>query len=973
MSPQDPLHLPPVDHIPPGQSRDPLKSVAGEPDEPTGALPVAPNEGQRVASDVGFSVGQALSAALLGGLSVAAKKDYATPFIENQRRLEAQRADKVKRMQAVRFLAEKPGMRDLFTKFGSGDFDTGIERASILDTDVFAGLLEDHQQTKGFDKYAAAVAQSLDEKDPGLARSIRSMEGQGFTDPAMVDGLVKQRNEDKQLLISEESLEVQKATSMTSAIINAMKEGASFADATKLVFSMFLKDGGALSTVIGQQVLSEGLQRAGQLDLKFLADEGAKHLRESSFVEQEQAVKDNPRLAAYFQEHRNKDVRYQAQSSRLTTLAMAEDQEGPVKDAFFAQFDAEEQAVIEQWRNEGKPINPAAPGLAGFMDSVEQKLTALTPQAIQTAKDTVTKQVEEEQQRTLINTGLEALRAAGGLTKGGVSTILDGVDLSSSTINSDGTISLDPKAQDQLILNLRQEQDYSATELTDIFSAVDNYFGKGVADRFIAGHVAELDFSNTPAINALFETYGKMMTFDATSAAKQVLGDVTTAVGALIQTSREQDQRAGELTHEELQLDADTLRRAVGNQYQAHFLVTRALEGRGISASADISAEVDKYVGPDHAPGTATGFLSHGHLVRRQERAQVSPMVTLRYYAKHWHNNPEAREALETEQLRVINANKESGLFAKKTKDLGGLFSIIRSPFGLALSKMDDPSFATFLAENEDVSGANLFTNDDFIIPASPYSPADAQATVADITDLSNTLYAARESVFGPLLTGSRGTGLINRSLQEIVGQATQDIQRADTFVAALGGKGTVLTSQLAATKARASAASNLLVQTQARTFAALELENLLDATNLSEFIAGPEAIFVPILDSDGNDAIDTAGYKADWDEAEGMDQKMDLLLRYGIAKIAAGGTTNVETSLELRQQILHYLGPLRDTAVELEASLSKLDPVVLQKLVSQEFGLSPEEAVDIGDDRLAEVVTLHYLFQSPHAVRGRK
>jgi len=99
----------------------------------------------------------------------------------------------------------------------------------------------------------------------------------------------------------------------------------------------------------------------------------------------------------------------------------------------------------------------------------------------------------------------------------------------------------------------------------------------------------------------------------------------------------------------------------------------------------------------------------------------------------------------------------------------------------------------------------------------------------------------------------------------------------------------------------------------------------------------------------------------------------MDLLLRYGIAKIAAGGTTNVETSLELRQQILHYLGPLRDTAVELEASLSKLDPVVLQKLVSQEFGLSPEEAVDIGDDRLAEVVTLHYLFQSPHAVRGRK
>lgn len=905
----------------------------------------------RRSGDVGFSVGQALSAALLGGLSVGAKQDYVTPFLENQRRLEATRAQYVERANAARVLAQRPGMQEVFTQFGGGDFETGIDRFSALDTEVGLRILEQTQGSQQFDAMAEALAATNDQSDPGLAQALRDMKGRGYTDLGMINTVVSDRNTKKQMVLQEQQLELSRISTMFDVAGNFIANGYSMRDIMPFISNQL----GVIKTDTGQQMLGIASTALEAQDMVRVQDQAANLVGESwskmnAGITAEDA---DPRLLTEFKDRLSKSDRTTQTQNRIMAASQIE-ANAERKAQFLAQATHEQIATYEQLKaaNFSVDVGQLVQSNPKLLEDTDKNLAAFGLDYIASLDAGVEQEKTEAARKQQVEAGLLALEGSGLLGPGRSAELV--ASLNAENIEVDpaqgGKLVLDADGRKALVdefVNYSGLERFTQQQLVDLLTMLDGTFSDAMVDDLL-GRLIEPSLRTTQEsiegkeISRALAEWSRtnplwVKGFDGT------MDEVASLIGKA---------KVGQVGTVEYSINAKQISNSANG--------FSALVQSGI-LTEDAIRDITRLAatGPTPALGSSLGAGSGMDLADVKESLDAKRRGLLRELVRfrqtYW--NPEMRQ-------RVAEAARRWAPGSKTGKGLRQVVELMDAPFFTSLSESGTQEDLTLDQKLELIATAEY--ENPFFGPAtySYTAPAPSQKVDPEQVDF-DTLgdrFASISTNAWARLTGfnSNDETTLGASSRLVAG-LRERLASATAFMQNLSPLGTVGSNYANRLNGGIKEGERLVEEAESRIQLARAIDTALRIAKSDNF-GDKSRVFTSILGSDGSLVIDGEQYRALYEAQVDAEGAATVFSEYLEVRLKSDSTlTNAEIA-QLGSDMAVQRKHMVQLAGNLEESIQDLPDEALPELWYHTFGYQPNWEVSRKDLIMAT------LFRSPYA-----
>jgi hypothetical protein len=832
-------------------------------------------------------------------------------------------------------------MQEVFTQFGGGDFETGIDRFSALDTETGLRILEQTQGSQQFDAMAEAMAAANDQSDPGLAQALRDMVGRGHTDLGMINTIVSDRNAKEQMALAREQLQFQRLQGMTDTVLKLLQEEFSLPDimASPMV-QAYMGDG---FSGLAKQALPTIDNVVRARDMMNVDTKVSRYARSGTYTELSDNVKGDPdqRVATRTRQAFSQGGVLAAMAAptnqRLSTLAVIKE-DPELQEEFLRTLNDEQASAYQAWSND--PVVNVDQGWFNnpqLLDLVNTSFSTLGSHTIDSLRIGRETRLTKEATVQAVRTNLIGLEEAGFIAQGTAESFVSKLPAESIRFDAEGKIVLDEEGQRSLT-NMFEGVELPPEDMVDIVADLDKSFNAATTNALVKKYLA-----------GAFDRTRHALEQSDLEAALMKLADGTD----LWVTEQMED------THTDLSnviADAAVVVPASDafstQTIKAKHLPTFARATQILVDTGMVSGEVIRPM-LENAKILATpgqGSLFHAGPRAEEQRAKARQDLV----------NEIAifRKAYWTDKMRQRVKGAASTSTGRAKQQYEDLLHLMDHGFFTTLSNLPRSEMISTLVSidyQDRVFGADTYTYD-----------IETTGTAIDVgklnfNKLGDILKSVGTSSFAAVTPFKSRVGLVEVPLQDLVNELADDITRTEALSPNLQGLGTLGYNWSNRLNAAHNSAVQLLESTKQRQDLSRAIDGALYDFTSSNF-QNYDLIFTSALSSDGTTlALDGASFKERYKEQTTAEGAAIVLIEYMERKLKLAPISEAE-----KLQLGNMLATQRRTVVNLvdnlEQSLKDLPDQALSQTWEATFGYEPTGQVTLIDLIMATT------FRSPFA-----
>jgi len=934
-------------------------------------LPKTQGEGKAGSSDLGFALGQALSAGLLGGLSIGAKRDYVTPFLENQRRLEGLRAKHVEKVETARLLSQQPGMAKIFTDFGGGDLNVGLDRFAAIDTEVGISILEKQQGAGQFDAYAEAMAAAVEEGDPGAAQALRDLVGRGNTNLDLVNGTLGQRQQVKDNMFRKSELETEKASQMFQTLTGMLHEGLRLDKIMPVVFKQFMGDGGAFETEAGKGMVNMMTEALTGIDGATLKQQTATMLTKPWSEIQGVGAAD-PQLFAEVLGSLGSSARNRLMAGRLGALAVLEGNPEALSQFLNGGGSAEEVEAFQEWAAAGKPVDPSqmlANKQGDLLDKIEGSLSSFSGDRVTQLAATKAKQEADALRLQNVESSVNAFVANGFLDAGAAKQLMEGLDPAEIGIESTtGKLILPVQHQNKLVA-LLSDRDLTGPEAVALGAQLDDSF----SDDTVAAYVKDVlvpKIDQAKSQTTALEGSLKVLELNPATRTRTALRPVSEQLTRTWETAVRPVALPENLP--EYELDPTNMR-------QGAFSLLKVFMNTGVAPQEELLVLKE-------AGYASVGLDDRVGLINRDNRKEgyrtlVQEVTRLRdtFYTKETRNKLALRAAELRNKKFAFYEWYDRGTRNNELADIDRTIALLDSGFIVGLSKLGPANRAAQLASMHIVDpGASLFGEGyrgmlSYQLTAADVTPEATEEegffvdpTKVDYKGLSLGLDSYNTSLWQSLTPFNSNADFLRGPLLREKAEAEKTVAQMQDTYAGLENLGTLGSIQAKQLGVRINSIDRVLKSAEDLRVLTSGVDSVLQEWSPESFNT-PGETFKSILASDGiSIAFDGSVYENKFSNADGVQEKAIVILEYMQDRISANPSISGEQRALLGETLMLQRQNISSAVAQLEKDLSALPDSAIKLAWKSTFGEGYEKAN-------LDSLVFATVFRSPYSLSRRE
>jgi hypothetical protein len=829
-------------------------------------------------------------------------------------------------------------MQEVFTQFGGGDFETGIDRFSALDTETGLRILEQTQGSQQFDSMAEALAAANEQSDPGLAQGLRDMKGQGYTDMGMFNTLINDRNAKRQMLLQEQQLELSKVSTMFDMAGNLVSQGFPMTDIMNMPMMQKLM-GDGIKTPAGQQMLGVVSKSLEGMDVQRVQDRAAK-LAVQSWTDINAGLTAegaDPRLKqATLDLLSDSPKAEQAQGRIFAAQQIAAD---PEREAhFLTQATPEQKAVYERVKAANFSVDTGQLVLTNpaLLESIDSTLATFSPDYVASLDAGVKREKDEKDALQLVEVSLVGLEEAGLFPEGGAAEFVSTLNPENIGVDNEGKLVLDARGTRELVDrfgNLGGNKE----EIVDTLTVLNNSFNRATTDallvQLIEPHVEGVQGSLKG--ENLAEALDKLASSNGLLAATD-LADENAEINALIADAIVPIPSATETHSIKFNLVPD-YGRSFSALADAGILPEEAVQ-EIVRTSLDLTT-----FGPDGRPG-----LFGNEQDRDTNRRKLLQQVAT-FRKQYW--NKDMRQ-------RVATYAKSSDDEPEVKQALERVMQLLDNGFFAAASNLDPQEMYTTIAEAE---YENPFFGPSTFSFTTEGPSEEVDLGELDTKEIGSTLAGYSTNVWASVTPFNSNQGILKKPLETYVKDLREAHSAGTAFAETTGPLGNIGSNYTARIKASLKNAESLLAQAEQRVQLSRAIESVLSITQSSNFEL-KDNIFTSISDSEGGLRLDGAPYKKRYEAQQSAEGAAAVLMEYLDVRLKDHPTLETAEIVHLGNAMVTQRRAVVSLAGKLEESLKDLPDESLKEVWEYTFGYLPTWQPSKTDLIMAT------LFRSPYA-----